>query len=709
MAISYLDNTPAEQARLNPYVSQYIPVPLEHLHRAGALVQKRGDEALETVDAQGAAIGRSKARSVDEAYRASVQDRYNKEVDDLMAQGLNPASYEFQRAKSKMINKYSNDQNLRNLATLADEEARRKKAASDIQKAGGTTIDFDPTFSQAYQGDIGSFNLGGSPIERTLDRRAGQEKVFNQMKESGSFGRLQGAGVPGLLQRASWKEISQSDVGNLAVNSLQGYLNTDVGDQQYRDYKLQGMTDDEAKKNIFNELLATGQERVHRDTSAQTISDPLAGARFKAGQAQTQAPTNVHTEKMLTAQNPEGATLFEDEVGSFITGRKKAEKMPDGTQGYVVDVGKKADGSYRDDVLYTLGDRQKTFVPGTYEMGTQIANAFSEISGYESSLEALQKGDFEWGNLMLAFRDDEGALESYFDSGTTSTDTGQYTKFRKEDVKKAKEKLDKLKKVDPIAYKAAMANADYFTSGEGMRDANLIKYFNETGTLNVVPTTHEGNFKTVGGDARVEMKAAATVGELKAAGIDPDELIKSGRAVPEAGADEREWFNPRAYTAGSLENDAILYVPGIQVKATPGRLQEREYNERAYGSTLKTGEMLALDNQSNIITSKQAQVKQSVDELQNILLNDLRGNSKDREAFSTKIFSANPSRGVEEVTLENQQTVNNALDSIQNRAVNGTYAGSRQEITQFYQALNQLRRTGELPQYFQQYINKPVY
>lgn len=573
MATGYLDETPLKQERLNPYVSQYVPIPLDIMFKEGQLVQQRGDANLEKLDKELEALQKIKVRPVDEPLRNQIIGEYIEARDAMVNGDVNPASYDFRRQATNMVNKFANRSDLKDLTNLYGLYDQRQKTQQALNQRGKRVLDFNnPLTSQAYDPTtgLGAFNMERLGVEELMDRHAEMEKYYNQMMASGSAGALKRAANPLFLERTSWQGISNSAVGKVANAAMDSYLNTDVGAQQFEDYtKLQGMSADEAKKAIFGELLGVGQERVHGKSTTQTVQDPGAvdALKRKRDIAQHSLP-NMYVQKLKAASNGDGAHINPEDWGDMMGLTKSENKVLENQFGTTYNVNLNDQNA-----VFGVGNSGRQFDQGTWDIAFQMADLLAKQSGIEADITDMQNSDGILDDLSDGFTLFGRALTGYGNGWTGNKEgKGFYYQGKRKELEPIIKKLDELRKTHPKEVAMYLANKSYFNSEEGFNDLIAAKVLTQGGNMDVRISPSGNNMQTLNGNVYYNVEGLGTEAQMRArlGDVQYEALVDGGYLkVMETDEDENTYVS----------------IPGIHLKDDLTMAKGNRYNTSYYDGT----------------------------------------------------------------------------------------------------------------------------
>lgn len=541
MPLGYLDTTPIEQERLNPYVSQYVPVPFEHLFEAGRTVQMRGEKNMEDAQKRLAELEQIKLRphETDKAVMQGIIQNYQKDRDALLEKGINPASMEFKREASNLINRYTTTPDITQLRQNRELYDRYVAAKDMLQKQGKRTIEFDPRVINAPYAESTNFDPSAVP-EEFLDRRGEMEKYFNQMQADGSFtGLSRVQGMPYMIQEGNWKGITSNKIGQQAARNVEGYLNTSTGQQHYRDLiKLQGMTPDQARTRILGEMMGVGMEQQFSQTDADVHQDPWWLMQAKAGLDNEQSQADNHYVTMLSESSmPGGAHMDQEQFGKYtglapITDERITKKY-----------GKNVYNVNTNEGNFVIGlSKGKRYGMDVWNRMNNYRQMLGDITGKEIDLANLSSSDpsFKnvmkiWGNAMALW--DKDTYDKDFDSRWDLVAEGN------EELGPMKEKFRQFEKENPGIVKLFQSDPKYWTSEQAMKDMIAVKALSGNGNMNVRLAPNGNNAQSISGNLWTTMEGVDLVDNLKSKlGEDNYEtLLEMGYIKEEKDADGTEY------------------------------------------------------------------------------------------------------------------------------------------------------------------------
>lgn len=274
-----------------PYIKPYVGSANPELADTVRQLTQRYDENLQSGTALDALAGQMASQVM-----PGDQDVVNQKISAVknQLQQINDSQGGYYTARPQIMQlaaKFKGDPDLAvmmdNKKTYDQEQATNQQ----LTAKGLKVLDFnDDNFSSIGTDANGKkiYNHYDPQSEMMHNYHDAQSKYFDQMQADGGSGGLSHSAMQGFLQTGSWQGITGAKVRAQANRALGSYLNTPEGDQQLRNYtQLQGMDPDDAKLAIQKEMIATGMERAHTQSSTSYMQDPFAMLQEKAALAGT--------------------------------------------------------------------------------------------------------------------------------------------------------------------------------------------------------------------------------------------------------------------------------------------------------------------------------------------------------------------------------------------------------------------------------------
>jgi hypothetical protein len=356
------------QGTQSPYISQYVPLPLEEIAGLARERQGKHDKALSDLD-RAKNILKIKADPRNEEYANQLQKQYNNRTTELankiVKEGYKP---EHEREINNLVNEFTNNPDIARLAHYHDNYYNNyvKDKRQRIEK-GTYMHDLDPYDMRDVNSDgITEFNYQGMPEVLNYDETA--KKVMGNIAKSGFDKDIATRDENGnIISIKSGQEgVLAKRVQELASQKASDFYTTPAG-KQYVDRFVRnnpGATKEDVHNALVNFLVDANAEQI--------------GIKTKSGNDFQYAPKYIHDEATMPAslvgQTLEGQTynaIDNDQQFKYLTNEGILKKNSDGT--VKVDWTKLDDSEKK---LYTTYDYDKGSV--ARERGVQFTGGMEK-------------------------------------------------------------------------------------------------------------------------------------------------------------------------------------------------------------------------------------------------------------------------------------------------------------------------------------------
>lgn len=456
------------------YISQFVPkqLPQELLVAGLATKQKQQDEMQSKVNLMGdwdeRAIGWH-----DQEYVKGVKSDIRNKMDYFTDKDMTDPT--LVREYQNWVRGIRDDENLNKVRYAVSQYDKFEENWNDLRKKGQYHAADELKF--AWESEINEYskrgglgfedrNIGLDPdVRGGFDLRAEREKVFNNIKASGSESVNPGSVI---WTTSGWTGVSGKTIDNNTMVALDGYYNSNAGRQEQalfdmragvtpadkRNFSQEEWDNYETEKRNFvkNNLLSTGQEFVHGKSTTDFKFDPsfeglgagqTAGGTVTMGTADPFDYTLNLDDIKDTRKNAKNSTkksiinlvdqigdykeLFvgrEDEVAALTsnlqTGNWNTEDMAV-LYGYLQEVSDYALANGDNDTQEAIGLSMNGLINSlhTFESATMVEEAFKEDADYDFDKAWNDKRNDYWYKDKSA-----GVLDKYKDEIQTSIENG---------------------------------------------------------------------------------------------------------------------------------------------------------------------------------------------------------------------------------------------------------------------------------------------
>lgn len=256
----------------NPYVSQYVPLPVNELLTVGTALQERANTAYAAQESgknflRDLPVWRNDVADRD-TYVTDVQDQFSKLLDQHEGAW---ESMEFARESNSLINRLTRDPKVKK---WQENYSAIQSAQAEADKLGALGLNFNPWENFKTLDDKGSLKTFTGDVQQRLDWDARKETLFNQMEADAKAIGLTDAEF-GMLKYGKTKGISKDKVNRYLNEAFKRYATTSEFSQEHRkNVLLGGMTEDQSLQTIKQSLLATGYEKVFKETDYDYTQKP---------------------------------------------------------------------------------------------------------------------------------------------------------------------------------------------------------------------------------------------------------------------------------------------------------------------------------------------------------------------------------------------------------------------------------------------------
>lgn len=287
-----------------PYVKPYVPLPLKEIAEASTDLRNQYDANLANMNSLDLAMRQIKTLKADEATKQDLSKKIQNTINEI---GKSDGRWEFKGQKiTELAKTVQGDENLQAIMQSYQNAEDERKLFQQLN-AQGKAIRFRPsdTHSTIITNPDGTVtrNIYTGDTQQKLDYRQRMEAFFNDMKAESMKSRVKGVGetvdeatgnIYSVDRMNMTQGISKSRIKEQAVKSLDTYLQTNEGVQQFRVLtELNGLSKDDARKQILNEFIATGLENENMSYDYADIQGVIKGNK-KSGMASLDKLLNLN-------------------------------------------------------------------------------------------------------------------------------------------------------------------------------------------------------------------------------------------------------------------------------------------------------------------------------------------------------------------------------------------------------------------------------
>ncbi len=271
-----MDNQYLPNLNFQPYVKQYVGLPLKEIAEASSGLREQYDANIASADAIELAARQLKSLSSDDPIKQEKVKSIKNTIDEIAKSG---GRWEFQSAKVRELAKsFQGDEDLMAIAESYRNAEEERKLYQQLS-AQGQAIRFKPsdkhqTIIRNEDGTV-TRNIYTGDTQQQLQYRQRMETFFDNMEKESNKSRTKNIGettdangnVISIDRINMSTGISKDRIVAQAKKSLDSYLQTNEGRQQFRVLTELGdgtgkvLTANEAKNQIQNELIIAGMER----------------------------------------------------------------------------------------------------------------------------------------------------------------------------------------------------------------------------------------------------------------------------------------------------------------------------------------------------------------------------------------------------------------------------------------------------------------
>ncbi len=260
-----------------PYVSTYVPLPLEFMASALANKQRGFDSALDEAAKVEDEILKVNAIEEHKGLKKKLIDSTNAEVEALADEIVKTGDTSKVRELKRISKRWQNNPLREELETSFSQHALDAKDVQDSKQKGVYTDVYDPF--RGYKGVddnggiIGYRARGVKPLENYLPVA---EKLIDGIKANGNDGKSYKINDDGTItgMQSGWEGIYQQDIDRVAKNSVVPFLTSKEGRYFIDEQKYYGNNDIEG--SAYNYLRQLGNKQLYEKTkSGQSYSGAL--------------------------------------------------------------------------------------------------------------------------------------------------------------------------------------------------------------------------------------------------------------------------------------------------------------------------------------------------------------------------------------------------------------------------------------------------
>jgi hypothetical protein len=255
-----------------PYQSQYVPAPVQELMMAGTALQKRADDLYAQTSESKNLLATQEVAPGDVADRDLHVSTLEKEFDELIKK-YNGAweDPKFGRESRDLVAKYARDPKIQGWTESLKNYKYRDAA---IKEYGDEGIDYNPYNNYRTIQEDGTIAPYTAEVTKMLQWDPRKEQMWNQVEDDAYAMGLSRADF-GMLKSGQTGGISQQKIDNLLSLMNNRYLGTPEGKQELKYYqKVQGLSEQDARRQVKESLRAAGYERVHTKQDVNYHQDP---------------------------------------------------------------------------------------------------------------------------------------------------------------------------------------------------------------------------------------------------------------------------------------------------------------------------------------------------------------------------------------------------------------------------------------------------
>jgi len=244
------------------YVPQFVGSNFDTLKSLGDTLQDRYNKNLDISNALAIQMANDQYLEQDRAIGEKHYNQFSKAIDEIA--GSDDSFENSSNIVSQLVKNYGSD---RDRIAALDNKKIYEQYISEKQRLGEKALDF--TRPENFKGTVnedGTYNRFSYDVQERLDYDKPKEALFNQIEASYNEGELsQDKNNPEFLQSITRGGISSQDIKNKYLNpAIQRYRGTNEYRQEKRKLQeLDGLTSEQADKEIEKSILATGLEKVY--------------------------------------------------------------------------------------------------------------------------------------------------------------------------------------------------------------------------------------------------------------------------------------------------------------------------------------------------------------------------------------------------------------------------------------------------------------
>lgn len=299
--------------------SQYVGIPLAELSASANRQQDRADKNMGAVSAASSALEKLPVISEHQSAKDTFVNRYRQDVTSLLDQGLDPATSEFKKQSSNLINKYLSDPNLNTFSRGVENKKMYMEDIAEKKKNNNYGAYNDPNaplyqqYSQgqnpwidAETGRAKEYNY--NPIQASSDHTIPVYKLFDKIKPSGSereWFDIDASNGSIIGYKKGYEGQAQNFINGVAANNVDTFLDTPEGQDFGRKLVSGGQIKD------LGQLRSAAKDYMQDIGSAYVFGKGKEGTNYKyadkdvrAGLAQTNIDINAPTTHNEATDNP---------------------------------------------------------------------------------------------------------------------------------------------------------------------------------------------------------------------------------------------------------------------------------------------------------------------------------------------------------------------------------------------------------------------
>lgn len=264
-----------------PYINPYVGSANNEFNELGKNLDVRYETNLAAMDELDMLMNNVNTLKRD----TYLKDKLLADTRGQITQLREAGNWEDSRNKIRELARRFNNDNILKVAQANFEENKKIEAKiSDNKMQGFNSIRYDnPNDWTTADPETGKPRSFIGDVERQLQYRPKQEEYFNDIQPDSietkrGIYKHNGKNWEKINTDKETKEITNQKIINTAYRSIDAYLETPEGTQQKKILmQKEGKTSEQARQILRDELVATGKEKVFRNTGSSRDKTPFDG------------------------------------------------------------------------------------------------------------------------------------------------------------------------------------------------------------------------------------------------------------------------------------------------------------------------------------------------------------------------------------------------------------------------------------------------